>query len=282
MGPGDQGGNEADIFVAEVTVSGPSLPCQPVSYSEVDTGIVNLTRLLWPSTASARQLVGYGGDFMLWNKPVTPDDGFIALFPGTMLFNPTGSLVFSSATSGSIQWMEAASTADGEFWVLAAVSGGLSHSAATTGGVFPAEHDGVDAIDSFVVKYSTSGSYLGDSLGLYEVKGAGNQFGIGIDVDPMGNVYVAGRFDGDMALGTRVVQASGGNDAFLLKLSSTGTLLWGLTWGDTNDQAAHHVVVKPNGNVVVAGVFDGEMDFGGTTTLSSPNGQSLFVVEIEP
>jgi hypothetical protein len=63
----------------------------------------------------------------------------------------------------------------------------------------------------------------------------------GIAVDSSGNIYCAGY--------TKSFGA-GGYDALLLKYDSSGALQWARTWGGTNDDHLHAVVLDSDGNMM--------------------------------
>lgn len=101
--------------------------------------------------------------------------------------------------------------------------------------------------------------------------------GNSLAVDPSGNIYVAGKFQGTTLFGGSISRTSnGGYDTFLAKYSPAGNLLWVNTYGGTNgDDSANGVVTDNDGNVYLTGNFQGKganaVSFGGTPLES--NGQ---------
>jgi len=129
--------------------------------------------------------------------------------------NPAGSaFVYSTYLGGS----------GTDFGFGIAVDG--SGNAYVTGGTFstnfPATNYNGGGYDAFVTKINAAGStrvystYLG---------GAGDDFGVGIAVDGMGNAYVTGFTSSTNFPTATPVQASnsGGNDAFVTKISAAGS-----------------------------------------------------------
>lgn len=110
-----------------------------------------------------------------------------------------------------------------------------------------------------------------------------------IQVDFAGNTYVTGPFAGtidfDPGPGTTNLTSTGSTDSYLVKTSPAGELLWARRLGGAGDSAkvtAKSVSVDRLGNVVVAGEFEGTIDFdpnSGTETLSSVSGQDAFVAK---
>ncbi len=96
-------------------------------------------------------------------------------------------------------------------------------------------------------------------------------------VDPQGNIFITGNFDGTMKLlnadPTKSVTLSsfGGQDIFLAKLDPSGNALWGKHFGGAAIQSNSNLMVATDktGNVMLAGGFTGAADFGGGT-LTAP------------
>lgn len=109
---------------------------------------------------------------------------------------------------------------------------------------------------------------------------AGAQHGTSIAVDGANNVLVAGYFDGTMVFGNDTLQAVVGPDIFIAKLDPSGKPLWAKSFGGAGEQKATSVAVDSAGNVLVAGYFDGAVDFG-NNPLSSAAG-SFFVAKLDP
>jgi cysteine-rich repeat protein len=84
--------------------------------------------------------------------------------------------------------------------------------------------------------------------------------GYGVSVDPSGNVLVAGYTTGALP----GQSSGGGEDAFVAKYSSSGTLQWVRQLGTSGTDRAVDLVVDSNGNPYVAGNTDGT--FPGQTT----------------
>jgi len=94
-------------------------------------------------------------------------------------------------------------------------------------------------------------------------------------IDSAGNVITTGFFyysdDFDPGAGTLPITSEGGPDAYVVKLDANGNLIWARTFGDDDYDAGVSVAVDSNDNVVVAGTFQGTVDFdpgAGTFELS--------------
>src|SRR5207248_6433805 len=106
---------------------------------------------------------------------------------------------------------------------------------------------------------------------------AGQTQGEAVTADAAGNLYVTGRFVGavDLAPGSAVgvLTSLGGQDAFVAKYSSTGTLLWARSFGSAaGDDVGYDVKVDASGTVYATGTFFGTADFdpgAGVTNLTA-------------
>lgn len=101
-----------------------------------------------------------------------------------------------------------------------------------------------------------------------------------IAVDSQGNVAVTGYFNGTVNLGGSDLTSSGGNDVFILKLSSDGAHIWSRSTGDVGSDIGQSIAIDSEGNVVVAGYFQGTVNFGGDD-ITSQGGYDSFVAKFD-
>ena len=110
-----------------------------------------------------------------------------------------------------------------------------------------------------------------------------------IKTDASGNVYLTGAFEGtvdfDPSPAIKNKTAVGNQDAFIAKLNSSGTLLWVITYGDTDYDYARDILIDNTGKILVTGItFGGTIDFDpgpGTVILSYPS-LTGFLVKLNP
>ncbi|TAN58007.1 MAG: DUF4347 domain-containing protein [Rhodospirillales bacterium] len=106
--------------------------------------------------------------------------------------------------------------------------------------------------------------------------------------DADGNIYVVGSFSGtidfDPGAGvTALTSNEGKSDIFVLKLDSTGALVWAKAMGGTSNDFGNGIAVDEAGNVYVTGYFSGTGDFdpgAGTTTLTSAGVSDVFALKL--
>lgn len=141
------------------------------------------------------------------------------------------------------------------------------------------------AIDVFVFRVGPDGTVRwGRSFG-----GPNIDVGVDVDVDPRGDIYVTGQFEGTLDVGSGLTAASrGGSDAFLLKLAADGDPLWLRTAGgeadDGGDEVSPDRGAAPDGDggVVMMGSFGSRpMRFPDGQTLSSEGGLDAFLARFD-
>ncbi len=89
-----------------------------------------------------------------------------------------------------------------------------------------------------------------------------------VAVDGSGNVYVAGTFKGNSNWGLTEITGAG-NDIFLSKYNANGDLLWVVSAGSSDDEAASSVAVDASGNPYIAGSFRSTATFGSSSVISA-------------
>jgi len=100
-----------------------------------------------------------------------------------------------------------------------------------------------------------------------------------VAVDGSGNVYSTGRFRGTVNFGAGNVTSAGDYDVFVTKLNSAGAHQWTTTFGSTGTDISYGVAVDGSGNVHIAGIFTGTVDFGAGNVTSAGVGD-VFVTKL--
>ncbi|MBL7850136.1 MAG: VCBS repeat-containing protein [Cyclobacteriaceae bacterium] len=128
----------------------------------------------------------------------------------------------------------------------------------------------------------------GDLVWAGQLGGVGSDQGRAISVDASGNVYAAGIFNGtsdfDPGTGTTNLSATGTFDAFIAKLTPTGTLLWAKRIGGSGITTPLIAYSKVTGFVHIAGVFDltADLDPGLPNVDVTSNGSNdAFLVRLD-
>lgn len=106
----------------------------------------------------------------------------------------------------------------------------------------------------------------GEFVWAIQLGGSGWEYARAIAVDAIGNVYVAGNYNGTADFDpspqvTSALTAAGGDDIFVVKLNSSGNLLWVKSMGGSTTDEAYSLAVDGSGNVYTTGRFQGIADF---------------------
>lgn len=102
----------------------------------------------------------------------------------------------------------------------------------------------------------------------------------GISVDDAGNTVVSGVFRGQVNLGKKTYNSSGGDDIFLASFSRDGSLNWAQQFGGPGLDNTFDLTTDGSGNIYLSGWFSGVVDFGGQT-LSSRGATDMFVAKFD-
>ena len=117
-----------------------------------------------------------------------------------------------------------------------------------------------------------------------QLGGPGRERAYGVAADRGGAVYVAGRIEGEAALGSARL-ASAGPDALVTALDKHGQVVWAHAFGGPGEDEARAVAILTEGDLFVTGSFSGTVDFDpgpGRTELVSGGASDVFVLRLSP
>lgn len=145
---------------------------------------------------------------------------------------------------------------------------------------------GPGSVDAFLLRVAPDGTpvWAAPVLG-----GNGDQLTFGVAIDSGSNAIWAGTIQGTVDLGGPWV--SKGNDAFIAKYASDGTLSWKKIYSDPTEppglqsaQNVRAVAVDPADNIFVIGDFENSIELGeaAVSPLQSAGGADVFVVKYSP
>jgi len=132
-------------------------------------------------------------------------------------------------------------------------------------------------LDMFVARYvGASGAHVWSAP-----KGTAGQDSVG-DVEPSGtSIVTTGRFSGTTTFGGADLVSAGGDDAFVAKFdASTGAHQFSTRIGGTSQDSGQHLSIRSDGQISVAGLFAGTVNFEGTT-LTSNGDFDPFVIDLD-
>ncbi|HYV92901.1 MAG TPA: SBBP repeat-containing protein [Chitinophagales bacterium] len=136
--------------------------------------------------------------------------------------------------------------------------------------------------DIFILKYDSAGNQL------WSKSGTGNSwdYATSIAADGSGNIYLAGDFySNSLSFGPLVLINSNVNGyaAFIVKLDSSGTALWGKALAGSSDVYGNSVTTDTNGNAYIVGQFFDSFIVWGQDTLTDTIGVggSVFIAKYD-
>lgn len=129
--------------------------------------------------------------------------------------------------------------------------------------------------DAFLAHYDAGGA-ADWSL---RAGGGGGDAGNALSVAADGAVVMGGRFAGTANFGSGAVTAAGMSDGFVTRYAAGGVFSWARVVSGTGWDEVIAVTTLPGGDVVMAGRFEGTVDFGAGAVTHIANGD-LFLVRL--
>lgn len=125
-----------------------------------------------------------------------------------------------------------------------------------------------------------------ENLALSAPSRNGNSIATAVAVDRFGNLFITGSFQGTMSLPsgtTTITLTSGGDaDAFVVKFSPKGQILWAQSWGGGGFDQGQGIVADSTGNVFVTGQFSSmSAGFGGQGAVNTKGNMDTFVLKLD-
>ncbi|MDI1450195.1 SBBP repeat-containing protein [Polyangium sp. 6x1] len=106
---------------------------------------------------------------------------------------------------------------------------------------------------------------------------------IDVATDAQGNVIAVGQFVGTIDLGGGPLSSPNTvHDILVAKYDAQGNHLWSHRYGANGTDGARGVAVDSAGNIVVTGVFQSTVDFGGGPHVSVTGTSDVFVLKLSP
>lgn len=121
--------------------------------------------------------------------------------------------------------------------------------------------------------------------------GSGMDYAHTVAVDPAGNVYSAGFFNGtvDFDNGPAVhnLASNGSSDIFVMKTGPNGNFIWAKSIGSSGIDLVNSIAVSPGGYLYLTGYFYGQVDFDpgpGIDTLTNadhPCNTEIYILKLD-
>lgn len=154
------------------------------------------------------------------------------------------------------------------------VAGAFSSASLSFGGA-SLTNAGAGVGDLYVAKLGNAG---GAHVWSKRLGGAASDSLASMAVDSAGDVVLTGEFLGTTNYGGSDLMSAGGTDIFLVKLgAAAGAHLFSFRFGSTATDAGSDVGIDSARRILLTGSFQGTVDFGGPTTLTSQTGRDVFL-----
>ena len=194
-----------------------------------------------------------------------------AVFSGISLHPAKGSHLFLAKYSslGSLLWIRTTGAVTGQSQGTG-VSIGANKSLYVTGYFSDSLSLGSTILRSigteniFLAKYDLDGNIeWAVSAG-----GTGYDFGRSVSTDTSENIYITGSFSGSSDFSGKQLTSVGGDDIFIAKYDSNGSVIWVKSFGSQTDDAGWGITVGHSGTIAVTGLFGDTIDFSGIKLIS--------------
>ena len=110
--------------------------------------------------------------------------------------------------------------------------------------------------------------------------GSGDDTGRIVHVGSSGDVFVAGNFSNSMQLGNVTLSSTGGQDFYVARLTSSGSVLWAVRFGNSANDTLVDMVLDSSENIYLTGEFSGTLRASGQQAVSAGS-IDIFVLKLD-
>ncbi|XLQ20730.1 MAG: SBBP repeat-containing protein [Candidatus Moraniibacteriota bacterium] len=149
------------------------------------------------------------------------------------------------------------------------------------------EHTAIGSLENiFITKYNADGSYAYT----YTIGSTGYDYGEGVVVDSVGNVYMIGFFENSVEFNTTgsgvsdIHTSHGSRDIFITKYNADGSYDYTYTMGGSSYDYGYGIAVDSSDNIYMTGSFSGTVDFnqtgsGASDTHTNNGSRDIFITK---
>lgn len=263
------GGSNYDCFVAKADTSGNWLWATRAGASSVGDGGESITVDAGGNCYVAGWFSGsasFGSNIFLTSSGM--QDVFVAKLSatGTWLWAKNISVAGNYDDYG----YGICADADGNCYITGRLRGNPSFG--------PYSFTGYGGNDIFIAKLDTNGNWIWANL----AGAGGHDYGYGIAVDPAGNCYVTGAFDGSAVFGPVTLTSAGAYDVFVAKADPGGNWLWAKNACSTGSyEYGMDIAADSAGNSHVTGRVRDTALFGPDISLPGLGGDDCFIAKLD-
>lgn len=151
----------------------------------------------------------------------------------------------------------------------------------TTGAYANSNRPAKGGDDVYIQTGYENGSMVASSASVYgftlRLGGSGSDIPTSAAYDSAGNLYVAG-YTGSSANGHVTPTSKGGMEAFIVKINSTGGIVWWKNYGGNGNDYFYDLSIMPNGRLVAVGSTKSTNgNFAGTTNYGSTDAFAMTI-----
>ncbi|MCG8422447.1 MAG: SBBP repeat-containing protein [Proteobacteria bacterium] len=107
-----------------------------------------------------------------------------------------------------------------------------------------------------------------------------DELGLGLAVDPAGNIAITGSFDNEIDFGGDKLSSQGESDIFVARFDPSGAHLWSRAYGSARQDVGIAIAADVYGNVIAGGWFWNKVDFGGGALESANHNKDGFLIKL--
>lgn len=135
----------------------------------------------------------------------------------------------------------------------------------------------VGSEDGFIAKYNDQGQLQW----IKQLAGTSSDRVNGIVIANDNEIYIVGEFRDKFYYNNDSLVSQNQLDVLIAKLDSSGTIQWASSANGWGYESGNDIALMPNGNLVITGYYENNLDFGGSSLLA--NGlRDIFIATIDP
>ncbi|MFW9903676.1 MAG: SBBP repeat-containing protein, partial [Candidatus Thorarchaeota archaeon] len=140
------------------------------------------------------------------------------------------------------------------------------------------ESDSPNSRDALIAKFNANGSLeWSETIG-----GSGNEGGADISIDSQGHLVIVG-YTSSSDFPSNYTYSSGYQDIFVVKLTNSGSFVWGRVFAGSEIEHIESVTIDPYDNIILSGLtWSNDFPLENATTAQMQGAGDIYVVKLSP
>ena len=131
--------------------------------------------------------------------------------------------------------------------------------------------------DGMIIKYNSNG----DTIWSAQYGGVNDETPGELDIDASANIYISGFFSDDAVFDGTTLDGVTGNNIYIAKYSTNGSLSWAINAGNATDYLEiTDILIDESDNILITGLFEGTLTIGTEIAISN-NYQNPFIAKFD-